>query len=157
MHVSAGPFLLIYFEQFFTRTVWWVIPLVWLPVIGWLASISARRGLTSHQVTYALLGGVFVWTLLEYSLHRFLFHMETKSYWLVLSLSLSLSLPMHWKHHSVLELFSGWTLYTIFFMVAITSTQWMDYGLFSLLQQRLFCVYQYGPFHYSLIRVVKLY
>lgn len=69
------------FCEFFTRTVWWVIPLVWLPVIGWLASISAQRGLTSHQVTYALLGGVFVWTLLEYSLHRFLFHMKTKSYW----------------------------------------------------------------------------
>ncbi|XP_015882076.2 dihydroceramide fatty acyl 2-hydroxylase FAH2 [Ziziphus jujuba] len=82
------------FCEFFTRTVWWVIPLIWLPVIGWLVSISARRGLTSHQVTYALLGGVFVWTLLEYSLHRFLFHIKTKSYW-----ANTLHYLLHGCHH----------------------------------------------------------
>ncbi|KAI8568533.1 hypothetical protein RHMOL_Rhmol02G0208000 [Rhododendron molle] len=25
--------------------------------------------------------GIFIWTLMEYTLHRFLFHIKTKSYW----------------------------------------------------------------------------
>lgn len=33
--------------------------------------------------------GIFIWTLLEYTLHRFLFHIKTKSYWLVIMLSIS--------------------------------------------------------------------
>lgn len=72
-----------------TRTVWWVIPLVWLPVISWLVSVSLSRGLTPSDVASCLAGGVFIWSLLEYTLHRFLFHMETRSYWYSLSLSLT--------------------------------------------------------------------
>ena len=64
-----------------TRTVWWVIPLVWLPVISWLVSVSLSRGLTPSDAASCLAGGIFIWTLLEYTLHRFLFHMETRSYW----------------------------------------------------------------------------
>ncbi|PPS06495.1 hypothetical protein GOBAR_AA14153 [Gossypium barbadense] len=29
----------------------------------------------------AVVGGIFIWTLLEYCLHRFLFHIKTRSYW----------------------------------------------------------------------------
>ncbi|CBI31057.3 dihydroceramide fatty acyl 2-hydroxylase FAH1 [Vitis vinifera] len=64
-----------------TRTVWWVIPLVWLPVVCWAVSMSVRMGLPLLQLAAAVAGGLFIWTFLEYTLHRFLFHIKTKSYW----------------------------------------------------------------------------
>ncbi|XWS11522.1 hypothetical protein CRYUN_Cryun37aG0005600 [Craigia yunnanensis] len=69
------------FCELLTRTKWWVIPLVWLPVVCWLVSTSIQRGLTPTEVASTVVGGIFIWTLLEYSLHRFLFHMKTRSYW----------------------------------------------------------------------------
>ncbi|KAK6932016.1 Fatty acid hydroxylase [Dillenia turbinata] len=67
--------------EFFTKTKWWVVPLVWLPFICWLVSVSLQRGLLPPHAALALAGGVLIWTLLEYTLHRFLFHMKTTSYW----------------------------------------------------------------------------
>eukprot|EP00249_Psilotum_nudum_P002918 c16174_g2_i1 orf=163-864(+) len=69
------------FLEFFTRTAWWVIPIVWLPVVGWLQIISIQRGLSIVKTATSMLLGIFVWTLLEYCLHRFLFHMKTSSFW----------------------------------------------------------------------------
>lgn len=69
------------FCELFTRTVWWVVPLVWLPVVCWFVSMSVQMGLTPSRAALALVGGIFIWTLLEYTLHRFLFHMKTTSYW----------------------------------------------------------------------------
>lgn len=70
-------------KQFLTRTPWWAIPSVWVPVVGWLVSISANRGLPSPHLAATLVAGIFTWTLLEYSLHRFLFHMKPSGYWYV--------------------------------------------------------------------------
>ncbi|KMT03841.1 hypothetical protein BVRB_8g188450 [Beta vulgaris subsp. vulgaris] len=64
-----------------TRTRWWVIPLVWLPVVCWLVFVSMQRSLTPAEAATTLVSGIFTWSLLEYSLHRFLFHMKTQSYW----------------------------------------------------------------------------
>ncbi|KAG5255426.1 fatty acid hydroxylase [Salix suchowensis] len=57
------------FVESLTRTVWWAIPSIWLPVVCYCVLKSVR------------MGGIFIWTLLEYTLHRFLFHIKTKSYW----------------------------------------------------------------------------
>ncbi|KAJ4975569.1 hypothetical protein NE237_000675 [Protea cynaroides] len=69
------------FWEFLTKTEWWVIPLIWLPVVFWAIFKSIRMGLTFLEVSLLVAIGVLVWTLLEYTLHRFLFHIETKSYW----------------------------------------------------------------------------
>ncbi|KAJ4702931.1 Fatty acid 2-hydroxylase [Melia azedarach] len=69
------------FLEFLTRTKWWVIPTIWLPIVCWFVSKSVQMGLTPRQAALALAGGVFIWTLMEYSLHRFFFHMKTTSYW----------------------------------------------------------------------------
>nr|GLL30083.1 dihydroceramide fatty acyl 2-hydroxylase FAH1-like [Ipomoea trifida] len=69
------------FWEFLTRTVWWVIPLVWLPVVCWFVSMSLRMGLTIPHVALLVVFGIFIWTLVEYILHRYLFHIKTKSYW----------------------------------------------------------------------------
>ncbi|KAL3643758.1 hypothetical protein CASFOL_014573 [Castilleja foliolosa] len=67
--------------EFFTRTAWWVIPLVWLPVVCYFVSLSVNVGLPPSEVATAMVCGIIVWTLLEYTLHRFLFHMNTTGYW----------------------------------------------------------------------------
>jgi len=66
--------------EFFTRTVWWVIPIVWVPVASWFISNSVRMGLACPRVALLVVIGIFVWTFAEYMLHRFLFHVKTKSY-----------------------------------------------------------------------------
>ncbi|XP_078437504.1 fatty acid hydroxylase 1 [Wolffia australiana] len=69
------------FWEFLTRTVWWAVPTIWLPVVCYFTSRSIAMGHTAPEVLAMVLFGVFIWTLLEYMLHRFLFHIETKSYW----------------------------------------------------------------------------
>ncbi|WRX27765.1 Fatty acid hydroxylase - like 10, partial [Theobroma cacao] len=101
------------FCELLTRTKWWVIPLVWLPVVCWFVSTSIQRGLTPTQAASAVAGGVFIWTLIEYTLHRFLFHMKTTRV----------------------------TPCTFSFMAAITSTPWIDYDSFSPQLQQQFSVW----------------
>lgn len=69
------------FWEFLTKTEWWMIPLIWLPVVCWYISKSFRMGRTLPEIALMVVFGIFIWTLLEYTLHRFLFHIKTKSYW----------------------------------------------------------------------------
>ena len=69
--------------QFLTRTVWWAVPVIWLPVVGWCLTKSIQMGNTPPQLALMVATGIFLWTLIEYTLHRFLFHIKTESYWQV--------------------------------------------------------------------------
>jgi 4-hydroxysphinganine ceramide fatty acyl 2-hydroxylase len=59
-----------------TKTPWWVIPVMWLPPVAY-GTYLAREGCSSvaEEAAYWLLG-LFLWTLVEYCLHRFLFHLD---------------------------------------------------------------------------------
>ncbi|GMR53842.1 hypothetical protein PMAYCL1PPCAC_24037, partial [Pristionchus mayeri] len=64
-----------------TRTAWWIIPSVWLPVVSLFTLIALSQlyesiGLVSGGVVWAsfFILGVLMWTLTEYLLHRFVFH-----------------------------------------------------------------------------------
>lgn len=75
-----GPWYL----EMFTRTSWYVVPIVWLPITAGIF----YRAVQQHQAAgdgvdeamsktiACFLFGNFVWTLLEYTLHRFLFHID---------------------------------------------------------------------------------
>ncbi|CAN6465218.1 unnamed protein product [Victoria cruziana] len=67
--------------EFLTKTAWWVIPVTWLPFVCYFLMKSIWMGHTPLQVASMVVAGIFVWTLIEYTLHRFLFHIKTKSYW----------------------------------------------------------------------------
>ncbi|XP_042386580.1 dihydroceramide fatty acyl 2-hydroxylase FAH1-like, partial [Zingiber officinale] len=67
--------------EFLTRTVWWVIPVIWLPVVCWCLIQSFQMCNSFPQLALMVMTGVFLWTMIEYILHRFLFHIKTKSYW----------------------------------------------------------------------------
>lgn len=57
-------------------TPWWVVPTVWLPPVGYglyLASQGFEHGLSQVAL---FLSGLALWTIIEYVLHRFLFHLD---------------------------------------------------------------------------------
>ncbi|KAG7132724.1 Siderophore iron transporter mirB like protein [Verticillium longisporum] len=59
-----------------SKTPWWVIPTIWLPPVIY-GTILSREGLNSPlDVAMHFIGGFFLWSLLEYVLHRFLFHLD---------------------------------------------------------------------------------
>ncbi|ORZ06639.1 hypothetical protein BCR42DRAFT_456313 [Absidia repens] len=60
-----------------SKTVWYIVPLLWLPLAAYQFSnslaISGEFNVLSG-VSFVL--GVLIWTLLEYLLHRFFFHVD---------------------------------------------------------------------------------
>lgn len=58
-----------------SKTPWWVIPTIWLPCVGY-GTYLAGQGLPVAAVVPYWLTGLFIWTLVEYCLHRFLFHID---------------------------------------------------------------------------------
>ncbi|KAI8376015.1 uncharacterized protein BYT42DRAFT_573106 [Radiomyces spectabilis] len=58
-----------------TKTVWYMIPTIWLPYVGY----QLYQSFTYHHpiaTTLFFVFGIMIWTLLEYGLHRFLFHLD---------------------------------------------------------------------------------
>jgi 4-hydroxysphinganine ceramide fatty acyl 2-hydroxylase len=63
------------FLEFFSRTPWWLVPTVWIPeVYAEVAYAKSTFDLSLSFVLCFITFGFFVWTFLEYVLHRFLFH-----------------------------------------------------------------------------------
>lgn len=58
-----------------SKTPWWVVPLIWIPADMYVVSI-ALQGSSAFTVAALYILGMFIWTLVEYLLHRFLFHIE---------------------------------------------------------------------------------
>jgi len=83
------------FMEFFSR-VHPVIPLVlYLPVIGYMLYVSLwQRQLSIIAVTALFLLGVLLWTLIEYLIHRYVFHYEPKTRW-----GKQLHYVIHGVHH----------------------------------------------------------
>lgn len=69
--------------QFFTRTAWWVIPAVWGPLVIYLAVLAHKGGLWLSTAPFVMAIGAFIWTFIEYLLHRYVFHMKTTGKWYV--------------------------------------------------------------------------
>ena len=59
-----------------SKTPWWVVPTIWMPPVAY-GTIIAKDGMGSiaeHAAYWGL--GLFLWTLVEYIMHRFLFHLD---------------------------------------------------------------------------------
>ncbi|CAO3659140.1 unnamed protein product [Rhizopus stolonifer] len=62
-----------------SKTYWWVVPLVWLPYVLYNLNQSIQSNDRDSLLTTELfLIGIFIWTFLEYGLHRFLFHYDDR-------------------------------------------------------------------------------
>ncbi|XP_026535925.1 fatty acid 2-hydroxylase [Notechis scutatus] len=100
--------------EFFSRTTWYTVCIFWLPVVfflGWHCYTTLAQGKTQlfssftsayaipvHKNCFPLLFalGIFIWSLLEYLIHRFIFHMNppASNYYLI-----TLHFLMHGQHH----------------------------------------------------------
>jgi len=59
-----------------SKTPWWVVPAIWLPCVVY-GTMVGNAGLSSGKVTAAsFVLGIGIWTLVEYVMHRFLFHLD---------------------------------------------------------------------------------
>ena len=78
-------------------TPWWVVPMIWLPPVmygTWLA----YRNLSGVADTAAYwLTGLAFWTLIEYTLHRYLFHID--NYMPDNRVSITAHFLLHGIHH----------------------------------------------------------
>lgn len=95
-----------------TKTSWYWVPIVWLPIVfylSWhcyttLAQGTTRLALTSgfsipvHKYFFPVLFmmGWFLWSFIEYCIHRFVFHMKppAHNYYLI-----TLHFLLHGQHH----------------------------------------------------------
>jgi 4-hydroxysphinganine ceramide fatty acyl 2-hydroxylase len=60
-----------------TKTPWYVIPILWVPVIIYYLIYSYQ--VLNVPLNFCVLFyvfGIFIWTMVEYILHRFLFHLD---------------------------------------------------------------------------------
>ncbi|KAJ3213909.1 hypothetical protein HDU67_002315 [Dinochytrium kinnereticum] len=62
--------------EIFTKTPWWVIPLVYIPITLACENVALKNGLSPDAALCWFGFGLLVWTFIEYTLHRFLFHID---------------------------------------------------------------------------------
>ncbi|XP_052541273.1 fatty acid 2-hydroxylase isoform X2 [Tympanuchus pallidicinctus] len=102
------------FIEALSKTAWYVVFLVWTPVVlylSWLSYTALAQGDTrlfssftaeysipvhKHCFPFIFLLGMFLWSLLEYLIHRFVFHMKppASNYYLI-----TLHFLLHGQHH----------------------------------------------------------
>jgi len=91
--------------EYMTVTPWYLIPIVWIPVFmffiyqGWLTNqqdINEGTGLV--WALLSVLTGIVMWSFLEYSLHRWVFHLQPPA---TSSLLITFHFLMHGLHHKV--------------------------------------------------------
>eukprot|EP00884_Botryococcus_braunii_P017448 jgi/Botrbrau1/4387/Bobra.105_2s0033.1 len=78
-----------------SKVRWWIVPLVWGPILAGiiLQCLIARQARTmAMAATFA--SGILLWQLMEYSIHRFLFHIEPRS-----QVAITLHFALHGCHH----------------------------------------------------------
>ena len=106
------------FVEMFSTTPWYVVPVIWIPIGLYFAyvafqDLAARNGIeyvdarfldsvpkVSFAFTVLFLFGVVLWSLIEYCLHRFLFHLinyvpADKPFWITIHFFI------HGQHHKV--------------------------------------------------------
>ncbi len=69
------------FLEFFSHISPIVVTIIWLPVSLFFlirSIVQAPAGQFPFYIPFGFLLGLFLWTLAEYTLHRFLFHMSVK-------------------------------------------------------------------------------
>ncbi len=86
------------FLEFFTHISPVVVTIIWLPVILYFlisAIINHVPGTSWLYILVAFLIGLLVWTFMEYTLHRFLFHFKPRN-----KLQERISFLFHGVHHA---------------------------------------------------------
>jgi 4-hydroxysphinganine ceramide fatty acyl 2-hydroxylase len=59
-----------------TKTSWYIVPIVWLPPVAYGTFVSAVGLRSPISTVFYWTVGLGIWTIVEYALHRFLFHLD---------------------------------------------------------------------------------
>jgi sterol desaturase/sphingolipid hydroxylase (fatty acid hydroxylase superfamily) len=82
------------FMEFFSH-VHPVTPLViYVPVIIWMFYLGVERGISALTMVGLFVLGVVLWTFIEYTLHRYVFHYQPRTAW-----GKRLHFMLHGVHH----------------------------------------------------------
>lgn len=72
---QSAPFFGNFLEPL-SKTPWWVVPLIWWPCVAFGVYSAAQGFEHTYNLPPFLVLGFFIWSLIEYLLHRFLFHLD---------------------------------------------------------------------------------
>lgn len=92
---GSAPFFGNFLESF-SLTPWWVVPLCWLPPNMYFFYLGFTNQSKLIAISFWALG-LSIWTLVEYCLHRFLFHLD--HYLPDHPVFLTLHFTLHGVHH----------------------------------------------------------
>ncbi|KAB8202020.1 hypothetical protein BDV34DRAFT_159436 [Aspergillus parasiticus] len=80
-----------------SKTAWYMVPIIWLPPVTY-GTVLGFAGLGNFYAAAAYwIGGLSLWTLIEYLMHRFLFHLD--KYLPDNRVGLTLHFLLHGIHH----------------------------------------------------------
>ncbi|KAI0142479.1 inositolphosphorylceramide-B C-26 hydroxylase [Hypoxylon sp. NC0597] len=78
-------------------TPWWMVPLIWLPCVSYGTYLASQGFENKLALGASWVFGVFIWTLVEYILHRCLFHLD--DYLPDNRVGITLHFLLHGVHH----------------------------------------------------------
>ena len=87
----ATPVMLCWGVDVLTKSPWWLVPLFWGPLSLAMIATGLERGVSS----WVVVAGMGAWPLIEYFLHRFVFHHVPRS-----RAGRVLSFMLHGVHHA---------------------------------------------------------
>lgn len=111
-----------------SKSPWWLVPLTWIPVViyicylaltgspSWIFLLESSPPLSVLQLFVLLPFGIIFWTLLEYCLHRFVFHLDpppASSAWI------KFHFLLHGQHHKVSGTIVGLLLFYPYFFITL--------------------------------------
>lgn len=79
-----------------SKTPWWVVPTVWVPPVAY-GTVLAAQHLSPIALGLYWVTGLCIWTIVEYGLHRCLFHID--NYLPDNRVALTLHFLLHGIHH----------------------------------------------------------
>lgn len=66
--------------DYFSRVSWWVVPIIYIPMIVYFSYISLiNPNITVLKFAIFFIFGIFIWSFMEYFLHRWAFHFKAKT------------------------------------------------------------------------------
>lgn len=154
------------FLEFFTHIHPAVVAVIWLPVAMYFLVRAVQMvpsGTSPLYLPVAMLLGLFIWTLAEYTLHRFIFHFEPRTPW-----QERLSFLFHGVHHAqprsktrlvmppTVSIPLGLLFYALFYLivgVALDAAHWLAplFGGF-ILGYLLYDLSHYAMHHWRMKR-----
>ena len=70
------------FLDFFSRVPYYVPLIIFVPVISYYSYLSfVEKGTSILEFVASVIVGMFIWTLAEYGIHRYIFHGHPKAEW----------------------------------------------------------------------------